>query len=66
MLLACAAGLSSAWAGAVTFRVLIDLPARHRIGALAFAELSRATDLSRGLVFYPVGAIGVALLSTAS
>src|SRR5579872_7086752 len=64
-LLGTATGLNLAWAGAVTFRVLIDLPARHRIGPVAFAEFSRATDLSGGLVFYPVVAIGSALLSFA-
>ena len=64
-LLGIAAGVSLAWAGAVTFRVTIDLPARHRIGPVAFAEFSRATDLSGGLVFYPVLAVGSALLSCA-
>lgn len=54
------------WAGAVTFRVLIDLPARHRIGPVAFAELCRATDLSGGLVFYPVLAIGSAVSACAA
>jgi len=66
VLLAVAAGVNLTWAGAITFRVLIDLPARHRIGPAAFAELSRATDLARGLVFYPVVAIGSALLSCAA
>ncbi len=64
-LLGVTAGVNLAWAGAVTFRVLIDLPARHRIGPVAFAELSRATDLSRGLVFYPALAVGSAFLSCA-
>jgi hypothetical protein len=64
-LLGVAVGVNLAWAGAITFRVLIDLPARHRIGPVAFAELSRATDLSGGLVFYPALAIGSALLSCA-
>jgi hypothetical protein len=63
LLLATAAGVNLMWAGAATFRVLVDLPARHRLGPLGFAELSRATDLARGLVFYPVGAIGSAALA---
>jgi hypothetical protein len=44
----------------------VDLPARHRIGPTAFADLSKATDLAAGLVFYPVAAIGSALLSCAA
>lgn len=63
LLLAIATGVNVMWAGAVTFRVLIDLPARHPLGPLAFAELSRATDLAWGLVFYPAAAIGSALLA---
>lgn len=65
-LLGIAAGVNLAWAGAVTFRVLVDLPSRHRIGPAAFAELSRATDLSVGLIFYPVCAISSALLACAA
>ena len=61
--LALALGVNALWAGAVLFRVLIDLPARHRIGPMGFAELSRATDLSAGLVFYPAAAVGSAVLS---
>jgi hypothetical protein len=63
LLVAIAAGVNLMWAGGVTFRVLVDLPARHRLGPFAFAELSRATDLAHGLVFYPVGAIGSAALA---
>ena len=66
MLLTVAAGVNLVWAGAVILRVVVDLPARHRIGSIAFAELSRATDLATGLVFYPVSAGGAALLAGAS
>jgi hypothetical protein len=46
-------------AGAGTFRVIIDLPARARVGSIAFAEFSRATDLStRGIVFYALYGFG--------
>ena len=34
-------------AGAGTFRLLLDLPARFRIGPVAFADFSRATDCQR-------------------
>jgi hypothetical protein len=53
-------GTNTLWAGAATFRVVVDLPARHRIGPIAFAALSRAADLATGLVFYRVAAIGSA------
>jgi hypothetical protein len=46
-------------AGAGTFRMLLDLPARFQIGPVAFAELSRATDLSgTGIAFYAAYGIG--------
>jgi hypothetical protein len=52
-------------AGAGTFRILLDLPARTRIGPLAFAEFSRATDLSTtGVVFYVLFGVGGALVTS--
>ncbi len=66
LLLAIATAVNVLWAGAVTFRVLIDLPARHRLGPTAFAELSRATDLDRGLILYPVAAISSGVLAGAA
>jgi hypothetical protein len=54
-------------AGAGTFRILIDLPARSRIGPVAFAAFSRATDLSTaGVVFYATYGIGGAILTCAT
>lgn len=51
-------------AGAGTFRLLLDLPARHDLGPVAFAAFSRATDLStRGIVFYSFYGVGGALLT---
>ena len=50
--------------GASVFRGVIDLPARAQLGPIAFADLSRATDLSTtGVVFYVVYGIGGALLT---
>jgi hypothetical protein len=63
VLIACTIAFDALFAGGATFRVLVDLPARHRIGPLAFQEFSRATDLSRGLVYYPIGGIGSAVLT---
>lgn len=46
---------------------MIDLPARSRIGPIAFAEFSRATDLSTaGMVFYVLYGVGGALLTGAT
>jgi hypothetical protein len=54
-------------AGAGSFRLLIDLPARFEVGPVAFAEFSRATDLSsRGIAFYSAYGIGGFLLTTAT
>jgi hypothetical protein len=54
-------------AGAGTFRLLLDLPARHRVGPVAFAAFSRATDLSTaGIVFYSLYGFGGALLTAAT
>jgi hypothetical protein len=51
-------------AGAGTFRMVLDLPARTQIGPLAFAEFSRATDLSTtGIMFYVLFGFGGALVT---
>jgi hypothetical protein len=53
--------------GSGTFRALLDLPARHRLGPVAFAAFSRATDLSsRGVVTYVIYGFGGALLTGAT
>jgi hypothetical protein len=47
--------------------MVLDLPARTRIGPLAFAEFSRATDLSTtGVVFYVLFGVGGALVTAAA
>ncbi len=54
-------------AGSGTFRALIDLPARRALGAIAFAEFSRATDLSPlGVAFWVGWGVGGALLTGAA
>jgi hypothetical protein len=54
-------------AGAGTFRMILDLPARAAIGATAFAAFSRATDLSSaGVVFYAIYGFGGAALTIAT
>lgn len=54
-------------AGAGTFRLLLDLPARSQIGPVAFAAFSRATDLSTlGIIFYAAYGFGGVLLTGAA
>lgn len=50
-------------AGASLDKALVQLPARHRIGPIAFAAFSRANDLGNGLVLYPLFGIASALLT---
>lgn len=67
LMLAVSTAFEGLRAGAGTFRALIDLPARSRIGPVAFAEFSRATDLSMaGIVFYVMFGFGGAILTGAT
>ena len=50
-------------AGASLDKALVQLPARRRLGASAFAAFSRANDLGNGLIVYPVLGVGAALLT---
>jgi hypothetical protein len=43
-------------------RSLVEMPAWQHVGALAWATFSQWADLSRGLLIYPVQAIGSAIL----
>src|SRR5687768_18517520 len=45
---------------------IVQLPARHRMGVVAFAAFSRANDLGNGLIAYPILGIGSALLTIMS
>ncbi len=42
---------------------LVKLPARRRIGAVAYATFARGNDLGNGLIVYPLLGIGAALLT---
>src|SRR5258706_10343577 len=42
---------------------LVKLPARRRIGVIAYATFARGNDLGNGLVVYPIWAISAALLT---
>jgi hypothetical protein len=53
-------------AGASIDRLIVQLPARHRIGPVAYAEYARSTDLGRGRIVYPAAnALGGAALLAA-
>jgi hypothetical protein len=53
-------------AGASLDQSVKQLPARHRIGVVAFSAYSQAADLGNGVVWYAALGIGGALLTLAS
>ncbi len=53
-------------AGASGDQSIKQLPARRRIGVIAYSAYSRAGDLGRGLVWYPLLGGGTTLLSIAA
>ena len=59
-LLTGAAAASGLLAGASLDQSIKQLPARHRLGAVAFSQYSRSADLANGVAFYAVLGIGAA------
>src|SRR5262249_54434031 len=53
-------------AGASLDQSIKQLPARHRIGAVAYSAYSRAADLGNGILFYGILGIGAAVLTIAA
>ena len=49
-------------AGISLDKSLVQLPARHRMGIGTFAAFSRAADMGRGLIWYPILGIGAPAL----
>ena len=49
--------------GASLDQAIKQLPARHRIGVVAFSEYSKAGDLGHGIAWYAALGIGAALLT---
>jgi hypothetical protein len=47
-------------------RLVVHLPARHRIGAVAYANYARATDMGNGFYLYPLLGIGGPVLTFAA
>jgi hypothetical protein len=65
-LVALAAAVDGLLAGASLDQSIKQLPARHRIGLLAFSEYSRASDLANGVPWYAALGIGGAGLTLAA
>jgi hypothetical protein len=62
-LLVLATAMNGLLSGLNVDTALVKLPARRRIGAVAYATFARGNDLENGLVVYPILGIGAALLT---
>jgi hypothetical protein len=62
-LIVIATALNGMLAGGSLDGSLVKLPARRRIGVVAYATFARGNDLGNGLVVYPVWAVSAALLT---
>ena len=63
LLLVIATAMNGLLAGLNLDTALVKLPARRRIGAVAYATFARGNDLGNGLVVYPLLGVGAALLT---
>ncbi len=63
VLLALATAVNGLLAGLNVDTALVKLPARRRIGAVAYATFARGNDLGNGLFVYPLLGISAALLT---
>ena len=62
-LLALATAVNGLLAGLNVDTALVKLPARRRIGVVAYATFARGNDLGNGLFVYPLLGVGAALLT---
>jgi hypothetical protein len=53
-------------AGASMDQSIKQLPARHKIGPVAYSEYSRASDLGPGILWYGILGVGAAILTIAA
>ena len=53
-------------AGLSLDKVIVQLPARRRLGAVGYARYARAADLGNGVVFYAIVGVGAAALTVAA
>jgi hypothetical protein len=58
-----AAAVNGLLSGLNVDTALVKLPARRRIGAVAYATFARGNDLGNGLIVYPLLGLGAALLT---
>jgi hypothetical protein len=65
-LVALATAVDGVLAGASLDQSVKQLPARHRIGVLAFSAYSRASDQANGVVWYAALGLGGAALTLAA
>jgi hypothetical protein len=66
LLLIAAAGANGLGTGASLDQSIKQLPARHRIGAVAYSHYARAADLGNGVPFYATLGLGTAALTLAA
>ena len=53
-------------AGLSLDKVIVQLPARRRIGVTAYAAYARAADLGNGIAFYAAAGVSAAVLTVAA
>lgn len=66
LLMLAATAANGILAGASLDQSIKQLPARHRMGMVAFSAYSRAADLGNGVVWYALIGIGAAALTIAT
>lgn len=62
-LILAAVALNGILVGASLDQSIKQLPARHRIGSIAYSAYAKASDLGNGIVWYALLGIGAALLT---
>jgi hypothetical protein len=66
ILIAVATAADGILAGASLDQSIKQLPARHKMGMVAFSAYSRAADLGSGIVWYAILGVGAAVLTIAA
>jgi hypothetical protein len=66
ILLIAAVAFNGVLTGASLDQSIKQLPARRRIGVIAFSAYSRAADLGNGIAWYAIIGVGAALLTIAA
>src|SRR5690349_686702 len=63
ILILVAVALNGMLVGASLDQSIKQLPARHRIGAVAYSAYAKASDLGNGIVWYAILGLGAALIT---